>query len=157
MKIQLTVISKTSQDYLKNGLAEYLKRLTRYCNLDYVEIPDIKNAKNLNQAVLKKKEAEKIMEQISQGDMLILLDENGKTYSSVDFSKQINQWQIQSVKRLHFVIGGAYGFDSSLITKAQSKMSLSKMTFSHQMVRLIFVEQLYRAYTILKGEPYHHQ
>jgi len=157
LKIQLTVISKTNQDYLKNGLAEYLKRLTRYCNLDYVEIPDIKNAKNLNHAVLKKKEAEKIIEQISVGDMLILLDENGKSFSSMEFSKQINQWQIQSVRRLHFVIGGAYGFDPSLLTKAQSKMSLSRMTFSHQMVRLIFLEQLYRAYTILKGEPYHHQ
>ena len=157
MKIQLTVISKTNQDYLRTGLAEYLKRLEHYCKLEYVEIPDIKNAKNLNQAELKKKEGEKILAQVDSSDQLILLDENGKSFSSIAFSKQLNKWQLQSIKRLHFVIGGAYGFSEAVVQRAQSKISLSPMTFSHQMVRLIFLEQLYRAHTILKGEPYHHQ
>jgi len=157
VKIQLTLISKTNQDYLKQGVAEYLKRLQHYCKLEYLEIPDIKNAKNLSQSEIKKKEGEKIITGIDRGDTLILLDENGKSFSSIDFSKQIAKWQNQSIKRLHFVIGGAYGFDQAVLDRAQSKLSLSAMTFSHQMVRLIFLEQLYRAHTILKGEPYHHQ
>lgn len=156
LKIQLTVISKTNQAYLKIGVDEYLNRLKHYCKIDYVEISDIKNAKNLNQVELKKKEAEKILAQVEKSDTLILLDENGKSFSSVGFSEQLSKWQHLSIKRLHFIVGGAYGFDRSVLERAQSKISLSKMTFSHQMVRLIFLEQLYRAHTILKGEPYHH-
>lgn len=120
-------------------------------------IPDIKNAKNLSEAQQKEKEGEMILKKLAPTDILILLDENGKQYTSVDFSNYLQKKMNSGIKQLVFVIGGPYGFSDAVYQKAQGKISLSKMTFSHQMVRLFFVEQVYRAFTILKNEPYHHR
>jgi len=120
-------------------------------------IPDVKNSKNLSEDQQKEKEGELILQQISPSDELFLLDEQGMEVSSVEFARFLEKKMISGIKRLVFVIGGPYGFSGSVYSRAIGKISLSKMTFSHQMVRLIFLEQLYRAFTILKGEPYHHQ
>lgn len=122
-----------------------------------VVIPDVKNSKHLNQHQLKEKEADFILKQINRGDVVILLDEKGKEYRSAEFASFIEKKMIASTQRLVFIIGGPYGFDSSIEQRSNSKLSLSKMTFSHQMIRLFFVEQLYRAFSILKKEPYHHE
>ncbi len=157
MKIALISISKTTEKYLQEGIAIYENRLQHYCKFQRIEIPDLKNSKNLSFEQQKQKEAELLLAKISNTDYVILLDENGKEFSSLQFSKEINKWQNQSITSVVFLIGGPYGFDQSVYDRANLKISLSKLTFSHQMVRLFFVEQLYRAYTILKGEPYHHQ
>lgn len=157
MKIALISISKTTEKYLQEGIAIYENRLQHYCKFLRVEIPDLKNSKNLSFEQQKQKEAELLLSKISNTDFVVLLDENGKEFSSIQFSKEISKWQNQSVSSVVFLIGGPYGFDQSVYDRANLKISLSKLTFSHQMVRLFFVEQLYRAYTILKGEPYHHQ
>jgi len=156
MKIKLVLIGKTDSDFLKKGIDEYTKRLKHYIGFEMITIPDIKNTKNLSENQQKQKEGELILNQISAGDFVILLDERGKEFSSVDFSKFIEKQMISGLKNLIFVIGGPYGFSDDVYKKANSKFSLSRMTFSHQMVRMIFVEQLYRAMTIIKGEPYHH-
>jgi len=156
MKVKLILIGKTDSKYINEGNAEYQKRLKHYINTEVVVIPDIKNSKNLSEEQQKKKEGELILNQIKEGDFLILLDENGKQFSSVEFSKFIEKQMISGLKNLVFIVGGPYGFSDDVYKKANSKISLSKMTFSHQMVRLIFLEQLYRAMTIIKGEPYHH-
>jgi 23S rRNA (pseudouridine1915-N3)-methyltransferase len=157
MKITLLVIGKTSEDYLLKGIAEYEKRLTRYTQFSLDVIADVKNASALSEPELKEREGKLILEKISQGDKLILLDYRGTMHTSPEFARFIEKQQLQSVKRLVFVVGGAYGFSEAVYKAASGKISLSPMTFSHQMVRLIFVEQLYRAMTILKGEPYHHE
>lgn len=156
MQIELIVIGKTNALYLLTGIEEYIARLKHYVPFILTVIPDIKNAKSLSQEQLKVKEGEFILKTIDKSDVLILLDENGKTFSSVDFSQYIQNHMLAGRKRVLFVIGGAYGFSKEVYQRANGKVALSKMTFSHQMVRLIFVEQLYRAMTILKGEPYHH-
>jgi len=156
MKVKLILIGKTDSKYINEGNAEYQKRLKHYINTEVVVIPDIKNSKNLSEEQQKKKEGELILNQIKEGDFLILLDENGKQFSSVEFSKFIEKQMISGLKNLVFIVGGPYGFSDDVYKKSKSKISLSKMTFSHQMVRLIFLEQLYRAMTIIKGEPYHH-
>jgi 23S rRNA (pseudouridine1915-N3)-methyltransferase len=156
MKVKLIVIGKTDSKYLIEGIAEYQKRLKHYLPTDFIVIPDIKNTKNLSEDQQKKKEGELILGQIQQGDFVVLLDENGKQYSSVEFSKFIEKQMVAGLKNMIFVIGGPYGFSDEVYNRANFKLSLSKLTFSHQMVRLIFWEQLYRAMTILKGEPYHH-
>jgi 23S rRNA (pseudouridine1915-N3)-methyltransferase len=120
-------------------------------------IPDIKNTKNLTEAQQKAKEAEHILKHINNADLVLLMDEKGKKYTSVQFSDYLNKQMIGSVQHLVFVIGGPYGFDQTVYDRANGKISLSDMTFSHQMVRLFFAEQLYRAFSILKGEPYHHE
>lgn len=157
MKICLLVIGKTDESYLQKGLEIFLKRIPHYILFEMKVIPDIKNAKNLSRDQQKDKEGELILQQLLPSDELILLDENGMEVSSVDFARFLEKKMLSGIKRLVFVIGGPYGFSENVYSKANGKMSLSKMTFSHQMVRLIFAEQLYRAFTILKGEPYHHQ
>ena len=156
MKIILLVIGKTDKDFVKNGIEEYQKRLVHYLPFEISIIPDIKNTKNLSESQQKQKEGVLILDKVKAGDHLILLDEGGKEFSSVAFSKFIEQKMIGGTKNLVFVIGGPYGFSDDVYRKAQGKASLSKMTFSHQMIRMIFTEQLYRAMTIIKGEPYHH-
>ena len=157
MKISLLVIGKTDEAYLQKGLEIFLKRIPHYVPFEMKLIPDIKNAKNLSEEQQKDKEGELILQQILPSDELYLLDENGLEASSVDFARFLEKKMLSGIKRLVFVIGGPYGFSGNVYSRAIGKISLSKMTFSHQMVRLIFAEQLYRAFTILKGEPYHHQ
>jgi len=157
MKILLIVIGKTDEKYLIEGMAKYQGRLKHYVPFDYEEIPDIKNRKVLSEAQQKKREADLILAKLKAGDKLVLLDEKGKDYRSLDFSKHLQQQMNAGIKRLVFVVGGPYGFDESVYKKAQGKLSLSKMTFSHQMIRLFFIEQIYRGMTILKNEPYHHE
>ena len=157
MKRTLLVIGKTDEAYLRNGLEIFLKRLPHYIQFEMKIIPDIKSTKNLSEEQQKEKEGEVILQQILTSDELILLDEQGIEVSSIDFARFLEKKMISGIKRLVFVIGGPYGFSGIVYSRATGKMSLSKMTFSHQMVRLIFLEQLYRAFTIMKGEPYHHQ
>lgn len=156
MKISLIVIGKTDEDYLRKGIEIFLKRIPHYIVFDMKIIPDIKNSKNLSELVQKEKESELILKLINTSDELFLLDENGIQLSSFEFSSLLEKKMIAGTKKIVFVIGGPYGFSQSIYNRANYKLSLSKMTFSHQMVRLIFLEQLYRAFTILKGEPYHH-
>ncbi|NOU61159.1 23S rRNA (pseudouridine(1915)-N(3))-methyltransferase RlmH [Marinifilum caeruleilacunae] len=156
MKATLLVIGKTDKDFVKKGIDEYQKRLVHYLPFEFKIIPDIKNTKNLSENQQKQKEGDLILDKLKPTDTLILLDENGKEFSSVGFSKFMEQKMISGTRNLVFVIGGPYGFSDDVYKKAQGKVSLSKMTFSHQMIRMIFTEQLYRAMTIIKGEPYHH-
>ncbi len=156
MKIELWVIGKTAFKYLDEGIAVYEKRLKHYVNFDLIVLPDVKNPP-LSTEALKTKEGELILNKLQKDDLLILLDENGKHLTSIDFSKFIENQQMNATKRIIFQIGGAYGFSDAVYARANQKMSLSKMTFSHQMIRLFFVEQLYRAFTILKGEKYHNE
>lgn len=156
MKITLLVIGKTDEPYLETGIAKYLGRLEHYVPFELKIIPDIRNRKTLSEAQQKKTEGELLLAQFQPGDVVVLLDENGKTFSSRGFAKWIESQMNTGCKRLVFVIGGPYGFSQEVYEKAKSKISLSEMTFSHQMVRLVFVEQLYRAFTIMKGEAYHH-
>ncbi|RWU04447.1 23S rRNA (pseudouridine(1915)-N(3))-methyltransferase RlmH [Pedobacter chitinilyticus] len=157
MKISLIAIGKTEDKYLIEGIDKYLNRLKHYINFSFTVIPDIKNTKNLTEAQQKSKEAELILKQLNNSDLVVLMDEKGKKYSSVLFAQYINKQMVGSVQNLVFIIGGPYGFDESIYKRANSSISLSDMTFSHQMVRLFFVEQMYRAFTILKNEPYHHE
>ena len=157
MKICLLVIGKTDEDYLQKGLGIFMKRIPHYILFEMKIIPDIKNSKNLSEEQQKEKEGELILQQVLSSDELFLLDEQGMESTSVDFARFLEKKMLSGIKRLVFIIGGPYGFSSNVYARANGKISLSKMTFSHQMVRLIFTEQLYRAFTILKGEPYHHQ
>ena len=157
MNIKLLAIGKTDNKALQTLIDDYTKRLGFYVKFDLEIIPDIKNVKNLSEAQQKDKEGELILSKLSPTDQLILLDENGKTFSSVGFSEEMQKKMNSGVKTLVYVIGGPYGFSPEVYAKAQGKVSLSSMTFSHQMVRLFFIEQVYRAFTILRNEPYHHQ
>lgn len=157
MNIKLLAIGKTDNKALQQLMDDYMKRLSFYIKFELEIIPDIKNAKNLSEAQQKEKEGELILSKLSSTDQLILLDENGKSFSSVGFSEELQKKMNSGIKTIVFVIGGPYGFSDAVYSKAQGKISLSAMTFSHQMVRLFFIEQLYRAFTILRGEPYHHQ
>lgn len=157
MKILFLVIGKTDEAYLEQGITKYLDRLKHYVGIEMKVIPDIKNRKTLTEEQQKKMEGELIISNLQGGDMLVLLDERGKNYTSAQFAASLNKMMGSGCKRIVFVVGGPYGFDKAVYDKADDKLSLSPMTFSHQMVRLIFVEQLYRAFTILKGEPYHHE
>lgn len=157
MKITLLVVGKTEDKYLITGIEKYLDRLKHYIGFNLLVIPELKHTKNLTLSQQKSKEAELILKQLSNLDAVILLDEKGKKYTSMSFSAYLNKQMIGSVQHLVFIIGGPYGFDESIYKRANGSMSLSDMTFSHQMVRLFFVEQLYRAFSILKGEPYHHE
>ncbi|MBC8053940.1 MAG: 23S rRNA (pseudouridine(1915)-N(3))-methyltransferase RlmH [Sphingobacteriaceae bacterium] len=156
MKITFLVIGKTEDSYLKEGIEKYVKRLKHYIKFEIIEIPELKNTKNLTEDQQKSKEAELILKNVNNTDYIVLLDEKGLEFSSVQFSGFISKKMLSSVQNLVFIVGGPYGFENNLQTQANDKLSLSKMTFSHQMVRLFFVEQLYRAFSILKGEPYHH-
>ncbi|TFF33920.1 23S rRNA (pseudouridine(1915)-N(3))-methyltransferase RlmH [Mucilaginibacter psychrotolerans] len=157
MKIAFITVGKTEDAYLKDGIEKYVKRLKHYTRLELVEIAELKNTKALTEEQQKTREAELILKKVTTQDYLILLDEAGQEYTSVQFAKYLEKRSISSVTSLVFVVGGPYGFDQSVYQRANDKISLSRMTFSHQMVRLFFVEQLYRAFTIIKGEPYHHQ
>ncbi|MFI0426367.1 MAG: 23S rRNA (pseudouridine(1915)-N(3))-methyltransferase RlmH [Flavobacterium sp.] len=157
MNIRLIAIGKTDNKDLQSLINDYTKRLSFYVKFDLEIIPDIKNVKNLSETQQKEKEGELILSKISATDQLILLDENGKTFSSVGFSDYLQKKMNTGIKTLVFVIGGPYGFSETVYQKAQGKVSLSEMTFSHQMVRLFVIEQIYRGFTILRNEPYHHQ
>lgn len=156
MKITLLIIGKTEDTYLNQGIDKYLKRLKHYTKFEIAEITELKNTKALTGDQQKAKEAELILKKLSPTDFIILLDEKGLELSSSQFAAYIDKKAIGSVANLVFIVGGPYGFDQSVYLRANDKLSLSRMTFSHQMVRLFFVEQLYRAFTIIKGEPYHH-
>jgi len=156
MKITLITVGKTEEAYLREGIEKYVKRLKHYTRLVIIEIDELKNTRSLTESQQKGKEAELIMKKILPLDHVILLDENGTELSSMQFAAYIDKKALGSVSNLVFVVGGPYGFDIAVHERANDKISLSAMTFSHQMVRLFFVEQLYRAFTIIKGEPYHH-
>ena len=157
MKIKLLTVGKTTNSHLIKLQEEYQNRLKYYIPFDLTVIPELKNTKNLSIAEQQEKEADLILKQLEINDEVILLDEKGKQYTSVGFSEFISKKMLASHKRMIFVVGGPYGFSERVYQRANGKISLSAMTFSHQMIRLIFVEQLYRAMTILKGEPYHHE
>lgn len=157
MNIELLLTGKTDLEYLKKGIFLYEKRLKHYCNFNRIEIPQLKRVSSLKENQIKVKEGELILKNISDQDVLILLDERGAKISSQDFALRIENWAVRGIKKVIFTVGGAYGFSEEVYERANGMISLSNMTFSHQMVRLIFVEQLYRAFTIIKGEPYHHK
>ena len=156
MKITLILNGKTEDDYIVKGFSIYENRLKHYISFETIVIPALKNTKALSVEQQKQKEGELIIKNIQTSDKLILLDENGKEFNSVGFSEFIQKEMNSGIKNLVFVVGGPYGFSDEIYKRANGKISLSKMTFSHQMVRLFFVEQLYRVMTILKNEPYHH-
>ncbi|MDX1278907.1 23S rRNA (pseudouridine(1915)-N(3))-methyltransferase RlmH [Oceanihabitans sediminis] len=157
MTIKLLAIGKTDNKQLQSLINDYTKRLGHYIKFELEIIPDLKKVKNLSEAQQKQKEGELILAKLNNTDVLILLDENGKQMDSVGFSNYLQKHMNSGIKQLVFVIGGPYGFSEEVYSKAQGKLSLSKMTFSHQMVRLFVIEQIYRGFTILKNEPYHHR
>ena len=157
MTIKLIAIGKTDNADLQSLMDDYIKRLGFYIKFSIEIIPDIKNAKNLSEEQQKQKEGELILSKLSATDILVLLDENGKQLDSVHFSEYLQKHMNSGIKQLVFVIGGPYGFSKEVYEKSNGKLSLSKMTFSHQMIRLFFIEQLYRGFTILRNEPYHHR
>lgn len=157
MRITLLCIGKTDDAHLRTLIDKFEQRLKHYIHFQLVILPDVKNTKSLSVDAQRLKEGVMIAKQLSPGDQLILLDEHGKAYRSVEFAGYLNKLMVGSTQHVVFVIGGPYGFDQSVYQRANGQLSLSKMTFSHQMVRLFFVEQLYRAFTILKREPYHHE
>ena len=156
MKITLLVIGKTEAAYIREGILEYEKRLKHYVNFNIEVIPDLKKAKNITTDLQKKLEGELIVNRSRAGNEIHLFDEKGKALTSREFAAFLQKKMVSGLKELVLVIGGAYGFSEEVCLKSNSKISLSKLTFSHQMVRLLCVEQIYRAFTILKGEPYHH-
>ena len=157
MNIKIIAVGKTDNKNLQTLIDDYAKRLSFYIKFEIEIIADIKNAKNLSESQQKEKEGELILSKLQPNDQLILMDENGKTFSSIEFANELQKKMNSGIKTLVFVIGGPYGFSDAVYLKATSEISLSAMTFSHQMVRLFVVEQLYRGFTILKNEPYHHQ
>lgn len=157
MKIKLLTIGKTDNAALAQLIKTYEARLKHYIQFSIEIIPDIKNTKNFSEEIQKEKEGDLILSKISTTDRMVLLDENGTSFDSMEFSKFLQKQMNSGIKQLVFVIGGPYGFSEKIYKKSQGKISLSKMTFSHQMVRLFAIEQIYRGFTILKNEPYHHQ
>ncbi|CAA0245724.1 Ribosomal RNA large subunit methyltransferase H [Tenacibaculum maritimum] len=157
MKIKLLAIGKTDDKNLIQLIDTYQKRLKHYIKFELEIIPDIKNAKNLSSPQQREKEGELILSKIQNTDQLVLLDDKGKDFTSIGFSEYLQKKMNSGIKQLVFVIGGPYGFSDAVYKKATGKISLSRMTFSHQMIRLFIVEQLYRGFTILKNEPYHHE
>jgi 23S rRNA (pseudouridine1915-N3)-methyltransferase len=157
MKIRLLFIGKTEEDFLKTGIFEYESRIKRYIPFEIIEISALKNRAALSQVEQNHRESELIIKHIQPGDTVVLLDERGKEMRSVEFASFLNNQFITGSKNLIFIVGGPFGFDPSMKKKASFILSLSKMTFSHQMIRLFFSEQLYRALTILRGEQYHHE
>lgn len=157
MKITLLSVGKTDDPLFSQIFEEYSKRVNFYTPFELKIIPDIKNAKNLSEKEQKKQEGEKLLKWVQPSDCVVLLDDKGKQYSSVEFARYIEKKSLAAVKRLVFVVGGPYGFSEEMRERANETVSLSRMTFTHQMVRLVFTEQLYRAMTILRNEPYHHE
>lgn len=156
MKTELILVSKTTDKHLAVGINDYTERISHYIPFEITVIPDLKNTKNLTEEQQKNKEGELILQKLQPSDTVVLLDEHGKEYRSIEFADWLQKKQ-NTARRLVFVVGGPYGFSDAVYARANEKLSLSKMTFSHQMVRLLFVEQIYRACTIIKGEPYHHE
>lgn len=157
MEISLIVIGKTNARYLQEGIDEYIKRLKHYIPYSITVLPDIKNTKKLTEEQQKEAEGKLMLDALKPGDCLVLLDERGKEFTSVAFADYLQRKMNAGLRRLVFIIGGPYGFSQSVYDRADEKISLSKMTFSHEMIRLFFTEQIYRAMTIQRGEPYHHQ
>ena len=155
MKINLLCIGKTDDKEIKNLINYYLTRLPRHWNFEITEIPDVKNARNLTPDLLKKEEAKLFLNIIENTDLVVLLDEKGKQFTSREFAQKLDSYQNNSIKKICFLVGGAYGFSDEMYQRANEKISISKMTFTHQMIRLFFVEQVYRADQILQGKPYH--
>ncbi|MEZ7526679.1 23S rRNA (pseudouridine(1915)-N(3))-methyltransferase RlmH [Cloacibacterium normanense] len=155
MKINLLCIGKTDDKEIKNLINYYLTRLPRHWNFEITEIPDVKNARNLTPDLLKKEEAKLFLNQIENTDLVVLLDEKGKQFTSREFAQKLDSYQNNSIKKICFLVGGAYGFSEEMYQRANEKISISKMTFTHQMIRLFFIEQIYRADQILQGKPYH--
>lgn len=156
MKTELILVGKTNDKHFQTGIDDYCQRIGHYMPFSITVIPELKNTKSLSFQQQKEREGELILAKLQSSDHVVLLDEHGKDFRSVEFARWIEQ-KNASVRRLVFVIGGPYGFSEAVYSRANEKISLSKMTFSHQMVRLVFVEQIYRACTIIKGEPYHHE
>ncbi len=156
MKTELILVGKTVNKHFNAGINDYVERIGHYMPFSITTIPELKNTKNLSESQQKEREGELILKQIQPTDTVVLLDEHGKEFRSIEFADWIQKKQ-NTARRLIFVIGGPYGFSNDVYERANEKISLSKMTFSHQMVRLIFTEQIYRACTIIKGEPYHHE
>ena len=155
MKINLLCIGKTDDKEIKNLINYYLTRLPRHWNFEITEIPDVKNARNHTPDLLKKEEAKLFLNIIENTDLVVLLDEKGKQFNSREFAQKLDSYQNNSIKKICFLVGGAYGFSEEMYQRANEKISISKMTFTHQMIRLFFVEQIYRADQILQGKPYH--
>lgn len=157
MKTILIQVGKTTSKEFQTIIDDYAGRVKHYCQFDIVTIPELKNTKSLSQQQQKQMEGEMILKQIQTSDHVVLLDEHGKEFRSIEFATWIEKKQQTVSRNMVFVIGGPYGFSDAVYERANEKVSLSKMTFSHQMIRMIFIEQLYRAYTIIKGEQYHHE
>lgn len=157
MRITLLVVGKTNDKNFIAGIDEYAKRIKHYISFDIEVIPELKNTKSLSEEQQKEKEAELILKSFQQGDCIVLLDEHGKEFRSIEFASWMEKKMASGLRRLVFVVGGPYGFSQRVYQAAHEKISLSRMTFSHQMIRLIFAEQIYRAMTIINNEPYHHE
>ena len=157
MDVKLVTVGKTDVRWVKEGLDLYVSRLRHYVPFSLVEIPQLKNVSALTEEQIKEREGELILRQLNPGDGVYLLDEHGKEFRSVDWAEWLGNRLARGGKGLVFVVGGAYGFSKAVYDRAEGMISLSKMTFSHQMVRTVFAEQLYRAFTIIRGEPYHHE
>jgi len=156
MKTLLILVGKTTNKHFQAGITDYCERISHYMPFELVAIPELKNTKSLSEDQQKQAEGELILKQIQNSDTVVLLDEHGKAFRSIEFAKWLEQKR-NTARRLVFVVGGPYGFSSDVYSRANEQLSLSKMTFSHQMIRLVFTEQIYRACTIIKGEPYHHE
>lgn len=155
MRITLVENGKTRESYIREGVDQYKKRVVRYVPFKIETLPDLKNTRNLTMKEVQEQEANLLLKRIKQTDFMVLLDERGQQFDSIAFAEYMNSLEGR-VNHLWFVIGGPYGFSEKVYKRANAKISLSKLTFSHQLIRIIFMEQLYRAFTILKGEPYHH-
>ncbi len=156
MKTLLIQVGKTVNKHFQAGISDYVERIGHYMPFEVVTIPDLKNTKSLSEEQQKQLEGEQILKQLQPSDTVVLLDEHGREYRSIEFARWLEQKR-NTARRLVFVIGGPYGFSQEVYARANEQLSLSKMTFSHQMIRLTFTEQVYRACTIIKGEPYHHE
>ena len=156
MKITLMVVGKTTSANLRSGIEEYCRRVNRYIPFDILELPDVKTSRKLTEEKQKETEGEMMLARIQPGDTVVLLDERGREMTSREFSSYVEKKTINVPKQLWFIVGGPYGFSPAVYSRANERLSLSKMTFPHEMVRLFFVEQIYRAMTILRNEPYHH-
>jgi 23S rRNA (pseudouridine1915-N3)-methyltransferase len=156
MKFCIMAIGKTEEAYIRSGVDEYMKRLKKYAPVEEVFLKNVKSGRQTDIVFIKEEEGKQVLKKISNNDLLVVLDERGEEMSSRQFAGFINQTIVSERKNIVFLIGGAFGVSKNVMNKAFKKISLSKMTFSHQMVRLVFIEQLYRAFTIIKGEPYHH-
>jgi 23S rRNA (pseudouridine1915-N3)-methyltransferase len=157
MKIAILQTGKTSEKHVAEGVEIYASRLRKYCTFEIITIPDVKNTRNMSARELKVKEGNRILEALGKDDFMVLLDERGKEFRTVEFAEWIEKHRMVPDKRVVFIIGGPWGFSDEVYGIADFRISLSRMTFPHQLVRLLFIEQVYRAFTIIKGEPYHHE